>query len=443
MNTKSKFFMLLFLFALVAIGNAQTLNFQECVNSAYQNNIQLKIQEINVQHVQNALKTAKWSYLPSINAQIGQSFDVGRTPTNSAVIINENSTSTAFGASVSVPIFSGTRNYYQIKTEKINLQAENENLNQAKEVLLLNITGQYLQVLLHKELYNSALKQKETAQSILDKTQELTDAGALPVSDLYEAKANLAKDELLAVQALQNVRISLLDLAQLIDLKDILTFDIVSLLVDENYIRQLETENPKAADIYQLFALRPAVKAQELSLKSSETTVKLAKSGYIPTLSFNYNYSNSYYKMFNMPNDPVGDQFRNNNRNNFYFSLNIPIFNRHDVIGQVKSAKLNVLRQELELENTKKVFVKEVQQAHLNAETAKTRFEAAQKGLESATLAYEFTQKRYDAGKGTIFELNESKNRKNQTEFEMLQAQYEYIFRCKILDFYYGNDIRF
>ena len=113
------------------------------------------------------------------------------------------------------------------------------------------------------------------------------------------------------------------------------------------------------------------------------------------------------------------------------------------MIGQVKSAKLNVLRQELELENTKKALVKEVQQAALNAETAKTRFETAQKVLEAASLAYEFTQKRFDVGKGTIFELNESRNRKNQTEFEMLQAQYEYIFRRKILDFYYGNEIRF
>ena len=119
---------------------------------------------------------------------------------------------------------------------------------------------------------------------------------------------------------------------------------------------------------------------------------------------------------------------RQNSRNGFYFSLNIPIFSRFDVRNQVKFAQLNILRHQLKLENSQKVILKDIQQARFNSEAAK--------------IAYQFTQKKYDNVRSTVFELNDSKTRKVQSESEMLQAQFEYIFKYMILRAYVGGSVR-
>ena len=61
--------------------------------------------------------------------------------------------------------------------------------------------------------------------------------------------------------------------------------------------------------------------------------------------------------------------------------------------------------------------------------------------MEAAKIAYDYMSQRYDAGKATAFEFGELKNRVGRSEAQLSQAKYEFILRCKILDFYMGTPI--
>ena len=91
-----------------------------------------------------------------------------------------------------------------------------------------------------------------------------------------------------------------------------------------------------------------------------------------------------------------------------------------------------------QLEDTQKALYKEIQQAYGNAKAAEQKMTAMENSLEASRVAYEYTNAGFEMGKKTLLELNESKIRYHKAESDLLQARYEYLYRCKIIE-YYGN----
>ena len=98
--------------------------------------------------------------------------------------------------------------------------------------------------------------------------------------------------------------------------------------------------------------------------------------------------------------------------------------------------KLSIENQELAISQAQKDLKKDIQQAFYNAVAAEQKYKAADETYNAAKIAYRFSNESYSAGRATLLELNESKNRLFKSESEMLQAKYEYIYRVQVLDFY-------
>ena len=137
-----------------------------------------------------------------------------------------------------------------------------------------------------------------------------------------------------------------------------------------------------------------------------------------------------------------GDQLRQNGQKIVGFSLSIPLFNRFQVRNSVRSARIGINNQQLQLENSKKALFKEIQQAYYNATAAQEKYLASEKSVAASKEAFDYAQVRYDAGKSTVFEFNEAKTKYAQSLAEQAQAKYNFIFRAKILDFYQGTPLR-
>jgi len=190
---------------------------------------------------------------------------------------------------------------------------------------------------------------------------------------------------------------------------------------------------------------RPAMKSAEYRIEEGKRNLEIARSGYYPTVNLGATYSNGYYYSFNLPtgstNPAFGDQFSQNGRSVLGLSLNIPIFNRFDTQNKVKLAQIDIQVKKLNLETTRKSMLKDVQQAYYNAVAARDKYRSAQKSVEASELAFKFAKEKFDAGKSTSFEFNDSNNRKLKSLSDQVQAKYDLIFRCKLLDFYNGKSL--
>ena len=435
----------------IAPANAQEQtapwSLEACINYAYANNLQLK-QKMEEQEARKVeLHTSKHSWLPAVNANMGQSFQFGRSTSKSGVIVDQNAANTTFNINLDMPIFDGFKIPNDIAARKLDLQAAIESLNKAKEDLAVNIASYYLQVLYNKELQRVAQLQVDLDREQVNKTEAMVNAGKVPLSQLYDIKAQLAKDEVTLTEATNNVQLALLDLAQSLELeRSDRSFDIVTPQITDAVAENMSSILPPETIFDQAVTFKPQIKEQEYLLESQKRMLKVAQAGYYPKLNFGASYSNGYYHT-SMGGEfadtrSFGDQLKQNGQKIVGFSLSIPLFNRFQVRNSVRSARIGINNQQLLLENSKKTLYKEIQQAYYNATAAQEKYTASDKSVASSREAFSYAQARYEAGKSTVFEFNEAKTKYAQSLAEQAQAKFDFIFRAKILDFYRGTPLK-
>ena len=432
-----------------AVAQEQTApwSLEACIDYAYANSVQLK-QNVEEQEARKVeLPTSKHSWLPAVNANMGQSFQFGRSTSKSGVIVDQNASNTTFNINLDMPLFDGFKIPNDIAARKLDLQAAIESLNKAKEDLAINIASYYLQVLYNKELQRVAQLQVDLDKEQVAKTEAMVDAGKVPLSQLYDIKAQLAKDEVTLTEAANNVQLALLDLAQSLELeRSDRSFDIVTPQITDAVAENMSSILPPETIFDQAVTFKPQIKEQEYLLESQKRMLKVALAGYYPKLNFGASYSNGYYHT-SMGGEfadtrSFGDQLKQNGQKIVGFSLSIPLFNRFQVRNSVRSARIGINNQQLMLENSKKTLYKEIQQAYYNATAAQEKYQASDKSVAASKEAFDYAQVRYAAGKSTVFEFNEAKTKYAQSLAEQAQAKYDFIFRAKILDFYRGTPLK-
>lgn len=418
---------------------------EECIRYAIEHNIDLKQKEQAQESRKVDLHTSKFSWLPDLNANVGQNFDFGRSPSKSGVIVDQNSANTSASIQLNMPIFDGLKIPNDIAARRLDLKAATETLNKAKEDLAINVASYYLQVLYNKEVLKIAELQVALSSEQVAKTEALVNAGKVPLSQLYDMKAQLAKDEVTLTESRNNVNLAILDLTQSLELERMgENFDVVVPDTDDAVGRYMSSIIPPENVYDHALTFKPQIKEQQYLLESQKKMLKVAQAGYYPKLYFGASYSNGYYHYSGngeYTNTPFSDQLKTNGRKTVGFSLSIPLFNRFQVRNSVRSARINIQNQELMMENTKKVLYKEIQQAYYNATAAQEKYISSDKSVIASKEAFSYAEERYSAGKSTVFEYGEAKTKYAQSLAEQAQAKFNFIFRAKILDFYNGTPI--
>lgn len=419
---------------------------EECIRYAIENNIDLKQRELEQRSREVDLHTSKYSWLPSVNASINENLGFGRSESVDGLIVDRNSANTTAGIQLSMPIFDGLKIPNDIAARKLDLKAAIETLNKAKEDLFINVASYYLQVLYNKEMLKIAQLQVDLSAEQVTKTEALYNSGKVPESQLYDIKAQLAKDEVTLTESENNVKLALLDLMQSLELERAgKSFDVLDPATGDAVERYMSSIIPPPDQVYDnAVTFKPQIKEQQYLLESQKKTLRIAQAGYYPKLNFSAGYSTGYYHNFGdgeYNNPPFSDQLKNNGQKSIGLSLSIPIFNRFQVRNSVRSARININNRELMMENTKKSLYKEIQQAYYNATAAQEKYISSDKSVDASKSAFSYAEERYGAGKSTVFEYSEAKMKYAQSLAEQTQAKYNFIFRAKILDFYNGTPI--
>lgn len=428
--------------ACLSLQAQQKWSLRQCIDYAIENNIEIKQQALQVKSSEIDLNTSKNSRLPDLNGSLSYNFNFGQSidpATNSSVSMNMSGGRVS--VSSSVPLFTGFKIPNQIKVDEFNLMASAEGLSKAKENLELQVTSLYLDVLFKKELLKTYKEQAQLTKTQVERTEMLEQAGKVPRSQVFDIRAQLAKDELNIVTALNDFDLSVLNLSQALNLETMSGFEVVEPDM-ENVVADNQSSILPPSEIYQgAIAIKPHVKEAQYNLESSKKALKVAQADYYPTVSFSMGYGTSVQRLYNAHNPSFRDQVKNYGSEYLGFTVNIPIFNRFRVRNQVRSARLNIENRELALDNVKLALFKEIQQAYQSAVSSRSKFASTEKAYTAAEESYRYAEERYQVGKSTVFELNEAQTKLLTSKSEQIQAKYDFLFRAKILDFYNGKEI--
>ncbi len=427
---KTTIIALLCTFSLTGVAQQYTL--EECINTALQNNRNIKQQELNKMQHEISYSQARNDLLPNLNVSAGQNFVFGRSIGLDNTYQNTNSAQTSIGVGTNITLFDGLRMKHNIDARRADLSAAEADLEKFKDDIEMSVATAFLQVLLQKELLQIANEQIQLTDSNMTRRKELIRSGKMAQGEIYELEAQRAREEQNKVQAESNLKLALLDLAQIMELEDFTNFDVltppVESIINEGVL--LST-----SDVFQNALLkRPEIKAAEYRLQSSEKEVLMARSRLYPSLSFGANFGTGYYNMSGRPNDSFDKQIRNNMSNSLGFNLQIPIFNKFQTRSSIRSAELSVANNQLEIDKVKIDLRKRIEQAFHNAVGAQSKWKATQKSEISGLEAFRFAQEKFDNGRANAYELFQAKSNLTQTLADQAQAKYEYAFRLKLLE---------
>ena len=136
------------------------------------------------------------------------------------------------------------------------------------------------------------------------------------------------------------------------------------------------------------------------------------------------------------------DQFNNNAGQNFGLQLSIPILNGFSVRNNVARNKINVERSKYTFEQHKLNLENTINQAYNDVQGAFKAFDAAQKTLQARERAFSYTSERFDLGVVNSFEYSQAKQRFELAQSEVIRTKYDYIFKLKVLEFYFGIPVK-
>ncbi len=432
--------------AIVSVAGAQTLprtwSLRECIDYAVENNISIQQSALQVEDAALNLNTTQNSRLPSLNAGVNQNFSFGRMASEvDNSYVNTQASNTSGSVSLNVDVFNGFRINNQAKMDRATLGAATASLQRAKENLELNITGLYLDVLFKKEILAVYREQTSLTREQVANTRLMVEQGKVAMSQLYDIEAQLANDEVNEITAGNDLALALLSLEQALNLEHVEGgFDIVVPTAEELAVAGNEPLVSPESIYDTALGIKPEVRQAELRLESSQHQVRVAQSGYYPSLSLGGSVSDGYYHQFGQDYEQqsFSDQIRNKHSESVGLNLSIPLFNRNRTRNSVRSARLGVTNSTLELANVRLALYKEIQQAHQKAVSARERFTATTKALTAAEESFRAMEIRYNSGKATVFEYDQANTRLVSARSEQAQARYDFLFSARILDFYRG-----
>ncbi len=463
--------------AQASVQPGERIGLQQAIDIAWANNLQIKQGQTQVENSRITLNQSRYNRLPNANANItgpGVSFGRGIDPfTNSA--INQQITFNNFGISSSTTLFAAGQLQNTIAQNELALQATQQDVENTRQQVALNVVLGYLQILNNEDQLTIARNQVEVSRLQFQRTERLVQAGSLPQANLFDLRAQVANDELAVVNAENNLQISKVNLLQLLNVnanQDI-QVDRVSINTPNGSYDATPDQVYAAA-----VGTQPVVKAAELRVQSAARGVDVVRGALYPSLFFNTNLSTNYSSaaqrailggttdvtqtatvIFNGTPTPITfvtqqpsvtrekipyfNQLTNNYNVNLSLSLRIPIFNNYQGRLRVASARLNQDNLRYQSDLTKLQLRQTIEQAYTNMVAAQKRFNATTIQVESLEQAFRASESRFNNGAINSVDYNLAKTNLDRARANLVQAKYDYIFRTKILDFYQNKPLSF
>jgi len=417
----------------------QKWTMDDCINYAIENNIGLKRQELQTDNYEANLMKSKFDFLPSLNfgsdAQVG--FGRSINPVDNTITFEQN-ISNSYAIRTNLNLFNGLSLLNTMNANRYMYMAGIETEKVVKNTLILEILGQYYQVIYARGLEEVARMQMELSEKQNFRIVKMVETGREALSRQYEMESQLSDDRLSYTIARNNANQAVTTLKQMLQLSPETKFDVE---IPDLTNLTIADESFNADSIYEIAALTlPRLKAIEYELEANRKQISAAKGSLIPSISVGGAIYTGYYKVISedivMEQQSFKDQLRNNNSQAIYFSLNIPIFNNYTTARNIKTARIRRDDASLKLEQEKNNLYIEIENACLNYVRGKDEYTAAQANLDFNRRSFESVEKKFESGLVDVTDYSAAKTALFRAEAEALRTKLQMMIRKLTISFY-------
>ena len=341
----------------------------------------------------------------------------GETKTSSFKMGQDNTSTWNGQFQVSLPLFAPTV-YATMNLTKSDLENAVEQSRSSKLDLVNQVTKAYYQVILAQDSYDVLCKSYEQAEKNFNVVNSLYELGGTSEYDKISAEVQLRSLNPTVIQARNAVTLAKLQLMVLMGIDPETEIVIEGSL--EDYEDQLYEEALTAGD----FSLENNTNMRQLKINETmlNQTLRVQKMNFLPTLALSgsYAFQSLYNKDWN-----VGE-YEWAKSSSIVLSLSVPIF-RMGNFTKIRSTKLQISQLSENIGYTEKQLNIQARSYVDNMKANAEQVASNREAIEQAEKGREIASKRYEIGKGTILELNNSEVSLTQAKLTYSQSIYNYL----------------
>lgn len=476
-------FLLLFAIQLNIFAQDNKWDLRRCVEYGMQNNVNVKQAEIQADRSAINFQQSSLQSLPTLSYGLTHGFSFGRTldrTTNAYTSRSAMFQQMSLQSNVLLFNFNSTRN--NVLANKYSLDADKASVDKAMNDIALNIAQQYLRALLSYEQVGISLLVLDQTKAQLRNTRKLVDAGSLPELNAAELEATVARDSATYVQAKSQAELDKLSIKSVLNLPADQVFELVIPPVDKIPVDNILEIHPE--DVFQVaLTSQPQIRVNDLRRLAAEKGLKVAEAQMKPTISAfgqlatNFNqfllkgsgvnftgeqetgsyikqgpslvpvYSPTYELLYSKRTfseywNGFSKQLRDQFGQGVGLSVNVPIFNGGQARANMMRARVDIKSSQLSIDRDKLQLKQDIYTAYYSASGAFQTYLAREKALETSIRSFELASRRYELGVMQTIEWLTNQNNLTKARIDKAVAQYEYIFRMKVLEFYKGQGLK-
>jgi outer membrane protein len=416
---------------------------QECIDYAMQNNITLQKAKLSQQSAAEDVKGSKGALLPSLSASANQSLgyrpwqDAGVTTVTNGTVntkVDKSYLNGSYGVNAQWTVWNGNKNTNNVKLSKLSSQQAELQVTETANSIQERIAQLYVQILYLDESIKVSKASLETSQKNEERGKEMLEVGKMSKADVAQLTAQRASDEYNVVDGQAQIANYKLQLKQLLELTGEDDFDVaVPATTDEQALGDI----PSLQSVFQQALLtRPEIESSKLAIESGNLSVKIAKAGYLPSLSLTGGFSTSTNSL---SNNSWGNQMKTNFNTQAGLTLSVPLFDGRQTKTSVNKAKIQQQQAILDLQDQQKTLYQTIEGYWLDANTNQQRFRAALTTVESEQQSYDLLSEKFNLGLINIIELMNGKDKLLSAQHNKLQSKYQTILNQQMLRFYSGE----
>jgi len=456
---------------------------RRCVEYALANNLTVKQTSLQANVAEVNEKQARWSQYPNADfstntgLQWGRSIDPTTNQFTSSQLLYQG-----YSLNAGITVFNWHRIRNNIMAADMNTDAAKMDIEKTKNDVALNVATYYLQVLLSRQQILIASVQMQQTKEQWEVAKKRVAAGAAPELDALTLEGQYATDSSNYISARATADQNLLQLKQVLNIDAGKFFDIATPPVDQIPVEPILQLQPET--VYQIaLQNQPAQKANALRIQSYEAALRASRAAMFPTISLGGTLGTNFSspskntsqvitgvapspayvldgggnkinvisptysfvttkRSFSERWDGWGLQLNNNFRQSLGLSIAVPINSSGNARFSYQRSKLDLKNAELNKSIINQTLQNDIYKAYYNASAALEKFNATKRTFEITQRSYEVARKRYEVGLLNTFDLLISQNNMNRAQSDMTTAQFDYVFKLKVLEFYKGQGIK-
>lgn len=412
-----------------------SMTLDECLKYAKENSITLKKAEIQIANSQADELSAKNNFLPSVSGSVGQY--VSSNPLLKNTEASKSSYSGSYGLDLSMTLYNGGKNKILLQQSGVSTEISNLALEELANSLEVAITELYIEILYSIEQISVAKKSLEVSKRNEERGKALFEVGSMNSAEYAQLVSASATEQYNVVVAESQLSSLYVQIKHLLEIPFNTDFTVkVPNLTDGLLVALI----PSITDVYTTaLEERPEIQSTKLSIASSELDLKIAQTGFLPTISLSAGTGISH----NSASDyTFSTQLQNNLDVSAGVTVSIPIFSKYSNKIAVSKAQNNIRTANLTQSEAEKDLYKTVETLYNNAVTAQAKYSVSEYQLKAVEQSLDLVTQQYEVGMKNIIELLTEQDSYNQSYQDYLINKYQLLYNKAILNYYKTNIIK-